>query len=469
MRRFKALRGAGICAVLTLVALGVAGAPPALAAAPLYASATGPGAVCSLATPCTLTKALEEVKPDGTIYLVTSGTEGTPATYYSGHFTIGTSGTSASEPVTIAPYETATPPILDGGENGTVLTVGSSVYVNVSGVTIQKGKGGGSGGGIHNTGTLTVNDSTVSDNQAGNEGAGIDNTGTLTVNDSTVSGNTAFGYGGGIENSGTLTVTNSTLSGNSGSGGKEYGGGGIHTGGTATVTDSTLSGNSSGNAGGGGIINIGTLTVTDSTLSGNTAPPGEGGAGGIRNAGGATMRLGASILADNTAGNCSGNGATADEGYNIADDSTCKFSATSSTPSSPTLDASLGALANNGGPTETILPAPGSPAVGVIPLNTTLNGVQVCPRTDQRGVASGGGNCTIGAVEVPVGPRGATGATGATGPTGAAGSNGTNGAAGSNGANGVTGGTGAAGSNGTNGSNGAEGAAGSNGANGSAG
>jgi len=63
----------------------------------------------------------------------------------------------------------------------------------------------------------------------------------------------------------------------------------------------------------------------------------------------------------------------------------------------------LGALAYNGGPTQTLLPAAGSPAIGHIPTNTTLNGVQVCPSVDQRGVASVG-NCTIGAVEVAIRP-----------------------------------------------------------------
>ena len=58
----------------------------------------------------------------------------------------------------------------------------------------------------------------------------------------------------------------------------------------------------------------------------------------------------------------------------------------------------LGPLTNNGGPTFTQLPAANGPAVGVIPAGTKLDGVKVCPRTDQRGVASIG-KCTIGAVE----------------------------------------------------------------------
>ena len=83
--------------------------------------------------------------------------------------------------------------------------------------------------------------------------------------------------GGGIQNSGTLTVSNSTLSGNS-AGVGELGGGIFNSsGGTLTVSNSTLSGNSGGvytSNGGGGIFNDGgTLTVSNSTLSANSADP----------------------------------------------------------------------------------------------------------------------------------------------------------------------------------------------------
>ena len=50
----------------------------------------------------------------------------------------------------------------------------------------------------------------------------------------------------------------------------------------------------------------------------------------------------------------------------------------------------LGPPRNNGGPTETMLPATTGPADGAIPTGTTLWGVQVCPRTDQRGVGRPG-------------------------------------------------------------------------------
>ncbi len=107
-------------------------------------------------------------------------------------------------------------------------------------------------------------------------------------------------------------------------------------------------------------------------------------------------------MADNTGGDCythsNPSSVYNDEGYNIDDDGTCGFSAANHSIShSTTLD--LGPLANNGGSTETILPGKTSSAVGVIPPGTTVNGVKVCPRTDQRGVASSG-DCSVGAVEV---------------------------------------------------------------------
>jgi len=54
-------------------------------------------------------------------------------------------------------------------------------------------------------------------------------------------------------------------------------------------------------------------------------------------------------------------------------------------------DAALGPLADNGGPTRTLLPAAGSPAVGI------GNG---CPPIDQRGRPRAASGCTAGAVEV---------------------------------------------------------------------
>ena len=93
--------------------------------------------------------------------------------------------------------------------------------------------------------------------------------GHLTLQEITVSGgaNTSlYGRGGGLQNSGILTLTNSTVSGNSASSG-----GGVHNNGTLTLTNSTVSGNSAANRG-GGVSNItGILTLVQTVVSGNTA------------------------------------------------------------------------------------------------------------------------------------------------------------------------------------------------------
>ena len=66
--------------------------------------------------------------------------------------------------------------------------------------------------------TLSGNSSTTSlDGTSAGSGGGIYNSGTLTVRNSTLSGNSAIGYhsgAGGISNSGTLTVSNTIIAGN---------------------------------------------------------------------------------------------------------------------------------------------------------------------------------------------------------------------------------------------------------------
>ena len=216
-----------------------------------------------------------------------------------------------------------------------VFQVNGGVTATLNGLTIANGNAADKGGGISNTGTLTVKNSIISSNSAAN-GGGISNTGTLTISSTTISGNSAqendisarIGGGGGIFNSGTLVVNNSTISGNS----TQYGnGGGIRNSSpsdsiaTLIVNNSTISGNSasvgggianysnayitmnestiSGNSasGGGGIFNAGTLIVNNSTISGNSARNG----GGIFNlnlgTGKATLMLNNSTISGNSA------------------------------------------------------------------------------------------------------------------------------------------------------------------------
>jgi hypothetical protein len=158
---------------------------------------------------------------------------------------------------------------------------------------------------------------------------------TVNLNSLTIAnGAGPFGAGGGIDNFGTLTVTHSTFFGNS-----ALSGGGIEndTGGTLTITNSTFSGNSS-IFGGGGILN---------------------------DTGTGSCRLKNTILEASSGGDCGGVGSFIDAGYNIADDSTCNFSATGShNNTDPKLDPA--GLGNNGGPTQTIALLAGSPAIDAI-------------------------------------------------------------------------------------------------------
>ncbi|MBN1910184.1 MAG: right-handed parallel beta-helix repeat-containing protein [Pirellulales bacterium] len=121
-----------------------------------------------------------------------------------------------------------------------VFSVWLGVLSALDGVAITGGLAD-DGGGICNSGTLTVTNSAVWGNAASENGGGIYNTGTLTVTNSALSGNSARSNGGGISNFGTLTITNSTLSGNL----AELGGG-VHSYGslsTATLNNTIVADN----------------------------------------------------------------------------------------------------------------------------------------------------------------------------------------------------------------------------------
>ena len=157
-----------------------------------------------------------------------------------------------------------------------------------------------------------------------------------------------------------------------------------------SITDSTISGN-------GEAVDFtvgpGTFTSLASTITGN-------GAGLIGAGSPFYINIADTIVSNNNNHDfeLSGQIGVDDYGYNIDDDDTWGFTAATSLSDTPAgLDPS--GLKNNGGPTRTVVPTTGSPVIGAVPTGTTLDGVQVCPRTDQRGVASVG-NCTIGAVEV---------------------------------------------------------------------
>ncbi|MGH9606155.1 MAG: Ig-like domain repeat protein [Terracidiphilus sp.] len=225
--------------------------------------------------------------------------------------------------------------------NGTLNIPSYTVITGpAAGVTVS---GGGSGS---NFTVITVAPSvtgvaidslTIANGYSVSGDGGIDNAGALTIAKCTISANVAEGtsWGGGIFNHGTLVVIDSTISGNVAQGASQ--GGGIYNNGTLTLTDSTVSGNSAG-SGGGIYINGGTVAVSNSILSGNTAT---------------------------TDADCGGSGCPANGAAGNLVGGT----------------VSLAALGNYGGPTQTMIPLPGSTAICAGLQGDIAAGVT----TDQRG------------------------------------------------------------------------------------
>jgi hypothetical protein len=86
-------------------------------------------------------------------------------------------------------------------------------------------------------------------------------------------------------------------------------------------------------------------------------------------------------------------------GHNYSDDSSCEFTGTGDVQDGAS--PQLGELAANGGPTETMLPAAGSPLIDAIPDAACQDAGASGITTDQRGVTRPQmGGCDIGAVEV---------------------------------------------------------------------
>jgi hypothetical protein len=327
--------------------------------------------------------------------------------------------------------------------------------LTLSGATIRGGLCG-SGAGILNVGTLSVQDSRIYDNTAAMwfdnchaasdgvfdfGGAGILNapTGSLIISGSAVSANSA-GYddaaggllnygqaqvehtvlrdnssaaGGAIVNLGTLDVADSLISGN----GARFNGAALVNLSTATVRRTAIINNTTDHS--GGAVENGTwshpaasLRLDTSTVSGNI---GYYGTGSIINYEG-QMEISTSTVADNDGGwsgfggvtsyaqtslsstimaNAGGNcaGPMVSLGNNLDTDGSCGLNASGDLPST---DPQIGPLADNGGFTPTHALLPGSPAIDHIPT------IQCGAALDQRRVARPHprrGFCDVGAYE----------------------------------------------------------------------
>ncbi|MFI5006336.1 MAG: choice-of-anchor Q domain-containing protein [Solirubrobacterales bacterium] len=163
------------------------------------------------------------------------------------------------------------------------------------------------GGGIGNSGTMTLVRSAVTGNKAGSggNGGGIEQFpgATLTLDDSRVSGNTASLGGGGVAlilGPSTAILRNGTIVADNVANGNGWGGGGIYgeTGARLTLEQTQVRGNRATSYWGGGIYSTGNdavLTITGSLIASNSATSW----GGIGNNGSATLRD--TIVSDNTA------------------------------------------------------------------------------------------------------------------------------------------------------------------------
>lgn len=183
---------------------------------------------------------------------------------------------------------------VSAGGRSRVLAVASGCSVAVHGLALCDGRpsaaDGELGGGVFNAGTLALHGVRVSGNLIAPNGwgAGIYNagSGTLELVDSEVSGNSLpgmSGIGAGICNAGVLVLRRSRVSDNSVA---DFDGAGIHNSGTLEAEDSTLAGNVIGMDGlGAGLCNVASAALVRCTVHDNRIN-GWGSGGGIHHSGG---------------------------------------------------------------------------------------------------------------------------------------------------------------------------------------
>ena len=326
--------------------------------------------------------------------------------------------------------------LVNGLAQGSAGTNAPDSFSGPVGVTGGDGTDG-LGGGIYNAGNLTLDRTSVSNHSAVG-GAGGQGGMNRQLDPSLLGGQggaAGRGAGGGIYNAGSLLLNRSTLSGNSATGGQGGNGG-------AAWGDHGGTGGGGGNGQGGGIYNAGTLTLSETTLSGDQAAGGDGGrgsfsvsfptsyglpgdggngfGGAIYNAG--TLAINQSTLAldaasggahgysqvstTSTPGTGQGGGIYSDNTFSLlnsiiagnkADSAVNILGAFTTTTTNLTSgDPLLAPLGNYGGPTQTMPPLPGSPAI-----DAADNPAAIPFGTDQRGLPRFSGvGADLGAVEV---------------------------------------------------------------------
>jgi hypothetical protein len=257
---------------------------------------------------------------------------------------------------------------------GGIFIDGYNSTLSVNNSTISNNTAAYGGGVATGSSAITISQSSVTGNYAGRNGGGVyshtDNYNAQTITASTVSGNSAGNYGGGVfMEHGPASFSNSTFANNSANRG-----GGLHVHsddyGTTPLTNSTVSGNSARSYGGGVVAYDATkLVISNTVIGGNSAAGGPD----VYSAGSYAVASAFSLVGNTADANITDNGGNL---LNVA--------------------PQLGALANNGGPTLTMLPLTGSPLINA--GDPAFSGLA----TDQRGTGFPrivGGRVDIGAVE----------------------------------------------------------------------
>ncbi len=267
---------------------------------------------------------------------------------------------------------------VDADGKGRPIQIGRGANVHISGLTLTGGNAGNYfGGAISTDGPLTLDGVLILDNQALAGGGIYSSAGAqVEVEHSTIYQNTA-----------------------------KYSGGGILAYGSTYIEDSTIAGNRSLNGAGGGIGSQGNaLTLTGTTVAGNQAAAYSG---GVSDQSG-SITLDNSIVAGNTTNGASSDidGGTVSAAFSLIQaPGLTTITATVANSNITGEDPKLGALADNGGQTPTMKPAPRSPVVD--------KGSSFAEMDDQRGLtrpfdqpaitnstAAGADGSDMGAVEL---------------------------------------------------------------------
>jgi hypothetical protein len=269
-----------------------------------------------------------------------------------------------------------------------------------SGNSVQgSGQFAGQGGGIFNSGgTMVVTGSNFTGNLAPSDAGGIYTRITnvnnpVTITNSTFANNSCGADGGALRahTDSIVLISGCTFVGNYAS--SEGGAIDASSAGRFTIINSTLTGNSAGTV--AGAVNcglVGSASFTNVTITGNRVGSFYGGGINIRSSG---VTIKNSIIA----GNFQGGGTTPNDitGYNFIDtnhraDPSSAYNLIGSGGSGGLVNGvngnqvgvsklGLGPLASNGGPTLTMQPLPGSPAVG-----RGSSAFVAAGETDQRGL-----------------------------------------------------------------------------------